>query len=140
MQLGNFGGALQQVAVMTSDEHRYRRRLQLPYELLFRVVVEVVGWLIQDDEVGVAGEQSGQRYPDCFTAGKRIQGSTQRQVEAVRGQGGGDLCGDIPTVTDSFEKLGVELSGLDGCNCVESLSSAENISHGVVRPQREVLR
>ena len=140
MQLGNFGGALQQVTVMTSDEHRYRRRLQLPYDLLFCMVVEVVGWLIQDDEVGFAGEQSGQRYSDCFTAGKRIQVSTQRQVEAVRGQGGGDLCGNIPTVTDGFEKLGIELPGLHRCNCVESLSSAKNISHGVVRLQHEVLR
>ena len=93
---------VQEVAIVGDGDDRPRVLLEEALEPIDRFGVEVVGWLVEQEQVGVAEEEAGERDATLFAAGQRgdagvvgraAQG-VHRDVDValeVPGIGSGDL-------------------------------------------------
>jgi hypothetical protein len=93
-----------------------------------RVQVEVVGRLVEQQDVRAAQEQRGQRGQDGLAAGQALDPVVQAeagQPEPVQ-PGAGPLL-DVPVVPDRGEGLLPRLAGLDGVQRVPGGGDAEQV-------------
>jgi hypothetical protein len=60
-------------AVVRDEDHRGVERLEVALQPLERGDVQVVGWLVEEQQVGIARERAGQRRASQLSTGERVQ-------------------------------------------------------------------
>jgi hypothetical protein len=68
--------------VMAHEQQRAGVRLQRGFEELERLDVEIVGWLVQHEEIRRPCEEPGKQKPVALAAGQRADG----RVRPLRGE------------------------------------------------------
>ena len=126
-QVGDLVHQGEQLAVVADDHHHPgpgRHRVVQP---LARVQVQVVGRLVQQQDVRAAQEQRGQRDTDGLAAGQPLHPvvETDPVSEAQAVQPGAGALLDVPVVPDHREDVLSRLARLDGVQRVPGGGDAE---------------
>ena len=80
-------GAAQEGAVVRHDDHRPGELLQRDQQGVAHLQVEVVGGLVEQQQVGSAGDQDRERQPGALAAGKasgRLEHTLATKAEATQ--------------------------------------------------------
>src|ERR1035438_3859499 len=140
-QVGNPVRQPEQLAVM-ADDHQHagpgRDRLVQPAA---RVQVEVVGRLVEQQDVRPSQEQGRECDTDGLSAGQPLDPVLQTQAGQAQPvqPGAGSLVG-VPVVPDRGEGVRPGLAGLDGVQRVPGGGNAEQVRHGAASPEGDGLR
>ena len=115
------GDVVEEVAVVGDRDHGARVLLQGALEPGHRLGVEVVGGLVEQEEVGLGEEQPAQGHPAALAAGEggdvgvpgreaqRVHGDLEGPVE-VPGAGGVDLVLQVGLLGQELVEVGVRLA------------------------------
>ena len=91
------GGVVEEVAVVGDGEHGARVGLQVLFEPEHRFGVQVVGGLVEEQQVGLLQKQAAQRHATALAAGKDAHGRV-RVGALQRVHGLGELGVEVPPV------------------------------------------
>ena len=96
-----------------------------------RVEVEVVGRLVEQQDVGPLEQLRGQAERDDLAAAEGVQPPVEGDVaEAEPVQLGAGALLDVPVVADRGEVLLARVAGLDGVQRADDRGDAQDLGHG----------
>lgn len=126
-QLGDAVYPLQQVPVVADDDQDAGAPgVDGVVEPAAGEQVQVVGRLVQEQDVGAFEQQRGQTQQDGLTAGQLTDGAVQFDgAQAEGAEGGQGAFFHVPVVADRLEVLLPYVSGLDGAQGGPPLGDAE---------------
>ena len=140
-QVGDLVHQGEQLAVVADDHHHPGPRRHRVVQPLARVQVQVVGRLVQQQDVRAAQEQRGQRDQDGLPAGQPLHPVVEGQVfEAEPVQPGAGALLDVPVVPDRREDVLSRLARLDGVQRVPGGGDAEQAGNALVGAEGDGLR
>ena len=140
-QVGDLVHQGEQLAVVADDHHHPGPRRHRVVQPLARVQVQVVGRLVQQQDVRAAQEQRGQRDTDGLPAGQPLHPVVEGQVfEAEPVQPGAGALLDVPVVPDRREDVLSRLARLDGVQRVPGGGDAEQAGNALVGAEGDGLR
>jgi len=93
---------------------------ELPCQRLARRGVEMIRWLVEDQEVGLRQQSAQQRHPHGFAAAESL--CRRRGVKAAEAgllECVLEACGKVPIVADQVEVGGVDAAGIDALQGVK---------------------
>ena len=141
------GDDVEEVTVVRHENHRAGEGLQIILQPADRLGVEMVGRLVEQQQIRLAGERTAKRDPAFLAAGKRADHRVERR-RAQRGGGGLDPGVEVPAVgvVDEVEQV-VELGvatlavfvAADGFDDV-GRARGDVFLHGELGIQLELLR
>ena len=154
VKLRNHVHALQQVAVVANNERRAGERLQGFEKLSLRRRVQIVGWFIQQDELGARNRERGKRGNDRLAAREAAHIAGEEcsdgiwaiavhlscRGEPVGGQGGEDALLNIPVISDGLVEFGGVLAGFHRLQCLQNLCESAELGESLAPPQPQILR
>ena len=140
-QVGDLVHQAEQLAVVADDHHHPGPGRDRVVQPLARVQVQVVGRLVQQQDVRAAQEQRGQRDQDGLPAGQPLHPVVEAQVlEAEAVQPGAGALLDVPVVPDRREGVLSRLARLDGVQRVPGGGDAEQVGNAATGAQGDGLR
>ena len=140
-QVGDLVHQGEQLAVVADDHHHPGPRRHRVVQPLARVQVQVVGRLVQQQDVRAAQEQRGQGDQDGLPAGQPLHPVVEGQVfEAEPVQPGAGALLDVPVVPDRREDVLSRLARLDGVQRIPGGGDAEQAGNALVGTEGDGLR
>ena len=140
-QVGDPVDPLEELAVVADDEQGARPGGHEVVDACATGPVEVVGGLVEQQDVGAGQEQAGDGQAGELTARELAQAAVQRaRRQALPLELGAGALLDVPVVADSVEEVLVAPPGLDGAQGSEGRAHTEEVGDGPGRVGVEVLR
>ena len=140
-QVGDLVHQAEQFAVVADDHHHPGPGCHRVVQPLARVQVQVVGRLVQQQDVRAAQEQRGQRDQDGLAAGEPLHPVVEAEVgEAQAVEPGAGALLDVPVVTHGGVEVRARLTRLDRVQRRPGGRDAEQVGNGATGAQRDGLR
>ncbi len=132
---------LEELAVVADDEQGARPGAEHVVEPRPRRGVEVVGRLVEEQDVGPAEQQPGQPEPDRLAAGQLAEAAVQdRGGQAEAFELGDRSLLDVPLVTDRLEVSRVAGAGVESAQRPQRRTDPEHVVDAARPVEDEVLR
>ena len=134
-QLDDRVHGVEQLAVVADDDRAGAPAGEQVDHRLPAVAVEVVGRLVEQQEVGLGEDQGGERGPRPLAAGQRRERRVGRRVQPEAAEGGGDAAPQRPVGVGQF--VGGRLAGFGAAQHGERVGHAEQVGDRFVRARPE---
>ena len=139
-QLGDGVHAVEQLTVVAHDHQRSPPVVDDLGQTVPTPTVEVVGGLVQEQDVGSGQQAPGQSEERALATGETVDGPVESDgAEAQPVEDGDGALLDVPVVADHLEVTGVRVTGLDGVQRGPCVVDAEQLVDPGAAPERQIL-